>query len=184
MTMSYKDDEYCAFSDESPSDRSGVSGMSGLAKLNGSSQGNTDSEPIEYSPTKNNPPLKQLSNYWEKSMKRDRDGKNVQWMKIRQVRVEKEFPAMLKIKYDFDEDLEKFLFQGLRGMWQIQSCPCSMRVMLPTLLRKRRILFNSQCDTGVVPPLYHHYYRKLKAVGDSDSEESQSVDGGHLVTEE
>ena len=59
-----------------------------------------------------------------------------------------------------------------------------MIVMLPSLLRKKKDLV-SLCDTGVVPSLYHHYYRELKAVGDSDSEESQSEDDGdHLVIEE
>ena len=47
-------------------------------------------------------------------MKRDSDGKNVQWMKIRQLRVEKEFLSTLKIKNDFDEDFREILVSGSR----------------------------------------------------------------------
>ena len=111
-------------------------------------------------------------------MKRDRDGKNVQWTKIRQLRVEKEFPSTLKIKNDFDEDFREILVSGSRRNVAKSKLPMLYESDVAISVEKKKDLV-SLCDTGVVPSLYHHYYRELKAVGDSDSEpESQSEDDG------
>ena len=98
--------------------------------------------------------LEQLSNSWEKSMKRDRDGKNVQWMKIRQVRVEKEFPSVLKIKNYFDEDFREILVSGSRRNVAKSKLPMLYESDAANSFEKKKDLV-SLCDTGVVPPLYH-----------------------------
>lgn len=107
--------------------------------------------------------LKRMTSENCKPMKFDQEGKRVNWLKIKWIRVTKEQPDCIQIKTDWDSDFQIVkALQQARGRAQSMVPKTKYEGKIAISEAKKKDLL-SLCNTLVIPPAYHTFYDQLKA---------------------
>ncbi|XP_071480957.1 uncharacterized protein [Diadema antillarum] len=124
--------------------------------------------------------LRQLTTPCVKYMKKDRAGNPVNWLKIRQIRVQRTDPSVIKIKYDFNEDFVEVRVSGSSRRNDMRL-PLLYKQHLALSREKKQDLL-SLCKDNIIPSMYHSYYENLTTeVQQSQSDESEEEENdGHM----
>ena len=99
------------------------------------------------------------------NVKKDINGEQVHWLKIKQLRFEKARPTEIQFKYNLDEEFRV-----------IQASVAGRRRSSDKVRTERKPLYNAPltisskkladlinlCETRIIPSCYHGYYKQLK----------------------
>ena len=101
------------------------------------------------------------------NVKKDVTGEQVNWLKIKMLRFNKERPNAILFKYNFDDEFRtiKVSVSGRRKSVETlkgEERPAYEDVQPISDAKKKDLV--SLCETGVIPRCYHAYYRQLKSV--------------------
>ncbi|MCG8049000.1 MAG: hypothetical protein N0E48_25925 [Candidatus Thiodiazotropha endolucinida] len=98
-----------------------------------------------------------------KNFKTDVEGNKVNWLKVKVLKVSKEMPDEIHVKYEYHEKEFKRLkvAKSVRGRpTQDKNLPRKYKSKLPISLAKKRDLLDL-CDSLVIPEIYHGFYNSL-----------------------
>ena len=100
----------------------------------------------------------------------DANGQRVKWMKVKVLKVMKDIPDVIHVKYGYNDDDFKVITlkrKGKRGRPVTGLMPFVNKYSgkLPIAKEKKKDLVGL-CQSGVIPKEYHHYYQSLKTSND------------------
>ena len=102
------------------------------------------------------------------NMKVDSEGNTVRWMKIRAIRLIKEFPRVMYFKYDFSEEywsvnLLKISKRRKAGDESLKVVPTIRHKKIPISSAKKSDLVKL-CKTGAIPGVFWSYYKSFSLI--------------------
>ena len=101
--------------------------------------------------------LKQLAADSITNRRLSSSGENVQWLQVRWLRYQKQFPNKIFVKTDFDQ--EEFQILEQRNRARPNLVPRYTEPLAISKAKKDDLLM--LCRTGVIPVTYHEFYRRL-----------------------
>ena len=126
--------------------------------------------------------LKKLAGHLLHNVKKDINGETVHWMKIKNLKFEKDALHLIKYRYGFDEEFQvlRVSASGRRKGREV-NLESRYSAQIKISAAKRTDLINL-CDTHVIPEPFHSYYHDLpyEASKTTDCDGNSDDDNGQM----